>query len=294
MSSSEEEKLVEVQEKKAKGGIVSGLLSKKKTGDVFKKDHVVTPSLAHSSAKRPASPMLSLKVIASVGEEVRKKKKVGGKSFLPTFWDDVDAAALKAHEALSVDDLSPLMVKSSNEVLGESLFVSRKLLDLVKKVATSEPMIKSLFAKNEMFKNKVVILTVEAKNDKERVAALEKSLQVEKDFCKLKDKQIGDLELKLQRVEATMVKEFKDSNEYSDELCGYYVEGFELLRKWMAKHHPDLDLFGLAMDDVEKELMADHPFDVTIENVTDEATDVAKVMEEAAITTLADHILDKQ
>ena len=64
-------------------------------------------------------------------------------------------------------------------------------------MATFEPMIKSLSAENEMFKNKVAILTVEAKNEKERVAALEKSLQVEKDFCKLKDKQIGDLEPKL-------------------------------------------------------------------------------------------------
>ena len=45
--------------------------------------------------------------------------------------------------------------------------------------------------------NRVAILIVEVENDKERVAVLEKSLQVEKDFCKLKDKQIGDLELKL-------------------------------------------------------------------------------------------------
>ena len=56
------------------------------------------------------------------------------------------------------------------------MFVSGKLLDLEKKVATAEPMIKSRSAKNETLKNKVVILTIEAKNDKERVAALEKSL----------------------------------------------------------------------------------------------------------------------
>jgi len=81
--------------------------------------------------------------------------------------------------------------------LGESLFVSRKLLDLEKKVAMSEPLVKSLSTKNEMLKNMVAILTAEAENDKECVATLEKSLQLEKDFCKLKDKQIGDLELKL-------------------------------------------------------------------------------------------------
>ena len=102
-------------------------------------------------------------------------------------------------------------------------------MDLEKKVATSEPVIKCLSAENETFKIKDAILTVEAKNDKERMVVLEKSLQVEKDFCKLKDKQIGDLELKLQKAEATVVKEFKDSDEYSDELCGYYVGALTFL-----------------------------------------------------------------
>ena len=72
--------------------------------------------------------------------------------------------------------------------LGESLFVSGKLLDLEKKVATFEPLVKSLFDENETLKNKVAILTAEVENDKERVETLEKNLQVEKDLCKLKDK----------------------------------------------------------------------------------------------------------
>ena len=161
-------------------------------------------------------------------------------------------------------------------------------------MATFEPMIKSLSAENETFKNKVVILTVKAKNDKERVTALEKSLQAEKDFCKLKDKQIGDLGLKLQKARATAMKEFKNSDEYSDELCGYYVEGFDLLWKWMAKHHLDLDLSGLDMGDVEKELLSDHLFETTAKNVTEEAIIIAEVMEEATTTTPANPVPDEQ
>ena len=56
------------------------------------------------------------------------------------------------------------------------MLISGKLLDLEKKVATSKPVIKSLFVENEMFKNKVAILTVEAENDKKCVVVLEKSL----------------------------------------------------------------------------------------------------------------------
>ena len=56
------------------------------------------------------------------------------------------------------------------------MFISGKLLDFEKKVATVEPMIKSLSVENETLKNKVAILVVEAENDKERVVTLEKSL----------------------------------------------------------------------------------------------------------------------
>ena len=61
------------------------------------------------------------------------------------------------------------------------------------------------------------------------------------------------------------------------------MEGFDLLVKWMAKYHPSLDLSSLAVDDVKKELMSDRPFEVTAENVTEEATDTAEVMKEAPV-----------
>ena len=82
---------------------------------------MITPPPSHSPTKCLASPTSSLEMITFGGEEIRKKKKADGNSFLPTFWDDTDVAALKAHEALSVDDLSPLMAKSSNEVMSSHI-----------------------------------------------------------------------------------------------------------------------------------------------------------------------------
>ena len=61
--------------------------------------------------------------------------------------------------------------------------------------------------------------------------------------------------------------------------------------KWMAKHHPSLDLSGLAVDDVEKELMS---FEATAKNVTEEATDVAKGVKEATIIASVDPIPKEQ
>ena len=82
---------------------------------------MITPPPIHSPAKCLASPTSSLDMIAFGGEETRKKKKAGGKSFLLAFWDDANAAALKAHEAHPVDDLSPLMAKSSSEVMSSHI-----------------------------------------------------------------------------------------------------------------------------------------------------------------------------
>ena len=113
------QKLAKVQEKKAKGGTVSGLLSKKKTGDVSKKDFV--QFLLLSPTKHLASLTSSLEMIASGWEEIKKKKTASGKSLLPTFWDDADAAALKANKALFVDDLNLLMAKSSSEVMSSHI-----------------------------------------------------------------------------------------------------------------------------------------------------------------------------
>ena len=113
---------------------------------------------------------------------------------------------------------------------------------------------------------------------------------MEKDFYKLQDKQIGDLELKLENVGATAIQDFKDCDEYFDELCKYYVEGFDLLMKWMAKHHPSLYLSSLVVDDVKKELLSAK---ATAANVLEEAIDIAKGMKEATVITLADLVLDK-
>ena len=62
----------------------------------------------------------------------------------------------------------------------------------------------------------------------------------------------------------------------------------------MAKHHPDLNLSGLVIGEVEKEFLANRPSEATTENVTEEATDVVEIMEEAAITTHVDLVPNKQ
>lgn len=86
---------------------------------------------------------------------------------------------------------------------------------------------------------------------------MEKSIDIEKDFSKLKDKQIDKALLKVEKASLEVVEKFKALDEYSNKLCDYYVEGFDLLRKYLAKHHPKLDFFKLDMEAIEKEVLAD-------------------------------------
>ena len=90
------------------------------------------------------------------------------------------------------------------------------------------------------------------------------------------------------------IQDFKDCDEYYEKLCRYYMEGIDLLVKWMAKHHLNLGLSGLVVDNVEKELMSDRPSKVTTENVMEEDPVVAKGMKEATVVTPVNPIPNEQ
>ena len=57
--------------------------------------------------------------------------------------------------------------------------------------------------------------------------------------------------MKVEKASLEAVEKFKASDEYSDKLYDYYVEGFDLLHNYLAKHHPKLDFSNLDMEAVE-------------------------------------------
>ena len=76
---------------------------------------MVTSLVNKSVPQRPASPTSSLELIASTSGASKAKKKEKASS--SSFWDDAGAAVLKAHKTISVDDLSPLGVRPSHELM---------------------------------------------------------------------------------------------------------------------------------------------------------------------------------
>ena len=73
------------------------------------------------------------------------------------------------------------------------------------------------------------------------------------------------------------MEKFKKSDEYSDNLCDYYMDDFDLFRKYMAKHHLDLDFSTFDMEVVEKEILVNCP----------SASDVDGGLEGIVVTTEA-------
>ena len=57
--------------------------------------------------------------------------------------------------------------------------------------------------------------------------------------------------MKVEKAGLEAVEKFKASDEYSDKLCDYYVEGFNLLYNYLVKHHAELDFSNLDMEAVE-------------------------------------------
>ena len=86
----------------------------------------------------------------------------------------------------------------------------------------------SFSSENKSLKSQVSVFSDEAKKDKDHLKTLEKSIDIEKAFSKLKDMLIDEALLKIDKASSEVVEKFKVSDEYSDKLCDYYVEGFEL------------------------------------------------------------------
>ena len=150
-------------------------------------------------------------------------------------------------------------------MLEKSLYISRKYLDYEEKYVVAKSKVESLFVENELLKSQIFALAEESRKDKERLKTLEKILDTEKAFSRLKDKQIDEALLKVEKASSEVVEKYKASDEYSDKLCDYYVEGFDLFHKYLAKHHLELDFSMLDMEEVEREILEDCPSKVATE-----------------------------
>ena len=74
---------------------------------------------------------------------------------------------------------------------------------------------------------------------------------------KQKDEQLTVASQKMKRAVTKAVHAFQLTDEYNAILFDWYFKGFELLRKYLVKHNPGVDLEDLDFEAIDKEIEID-------------------------------------
>ena len=105
---------------------------------------------------------------------------------------------------------------------------------------------------------KDLIEAMDANNaSKEKIKTLSKQLSVEKLLMKQKDEQLVVASQKMKGAVTKAVHAFQLTDEYNAILFGWYFKGFELLRRYLVKHDPGVDLEDLDFKAINKEIEID-------------------------------------
>ena len=92
---------------------------------------------------------------------------------------------------------------------------------------------------------------------KEQAKVLTQQLESEKQLVKQKDDLLVSVAQRMKIAIAKAVTAFQTTEEYDTILFQWYFKGFELLRRYMIKHSPGVDLENLDFEAVDKEMEDD-------------------------------------
>ena len=105
---------------------------------------------------------------------------------------------------------------------------------------------------------KDLITTMDSLNvSKEQVRVLMEQLDVERQSLKQKDELLAASAQKMKVAVAKAVTAFQTTEEYNTILFQWYFKGFELLRRYLIKHGPGVNLDDLDFEAVDKEIEED-------------------------------------
>ena len=76
-------------------------------------------------------------------------------------------------------------------------------------------------------------------------------------MVKQKDEQLAAANQKMKSAVTKAIHAFQLTNEYNAILFSWYFNGFELLRRYLMKHSPRVDLEDLDFEAIDKEIKVD-------------------------------------
>ena len=117
---------------------------------------------------------------------------------------------------------------------------------------------------------------IKAMDQSMKVKELKEVLKVEKKLVIQKDNEIQAALLKTDEEREKVIAKFLESDSFSDIQFKQHFKGFELLRRWMMKHHSHVADFGnLDFEAIDTEILADEANEKEGETIA-EAIDVVE------------------
>ena len=117
---------------------------------------------------------------------------------------------------------------------------------------------------------------------KEKMKELKEALKIEKKLGIQKDEEVQATLLRTDEEREKVIAKFLESDRFSNMQFEQYFKGFELLSRWMMKHHSHVaDFANLDFEAIDTEILADEANEKEGETIA-EAT---KVVEGEGTTT---------
>ena len=143
------------------------------------------------------------------------------------------------------------------KVLGETMHITTQYLANKEKAVVANSKVEALETEASGLWNDLGAAMDALNASKEQAKVLTEQLESKKQLVKQKDDLLVSAAQQMKIDVAKAVTAFQTTKEYNTILFQWYFKGFELLRRYMIKHSPGVDLENLDFEAVDKAMEED-------------------------------------
>ena len=153
------------------------------------------------------------------------------------------------------------------KVLGETMHITTQYLANKEKAVVANSKVEALETEASSLRNDLGAAMDALNASKEQANVLTEQLESEKQLVKQKDDLLASVAQRMKIAVAKAITAFQTTEEYNTILFQWYFKGFELLRRYMIKHGPGMDLENLDFEAIDKEMEEDETAQVSAQTV---------------------------
>ena len=143
------------------------------------------------------------------------------------------------------------------KVLGETMHIMTQYLANEEKAVVANSKVEVLEIEASGLRNDLGAAMDTLNASKEQAKVPTEQLEFEKQLVKQKDDLLVNATQRMKVVIAKAITAFQATEEYNTILFQWYFKDFELLRRYMIKHGPGMDLENLDFKAIDKEMEED-------------------------------------